>query len=234
MTKDKELKALFVMCSDLKAQVKALSEEVKALREARTAPEKILESIHQINEDITYTGKYAEKHITRLGADIEEIREHVQEHEEWRKAAIKRVVAIEDNVLKGKANYVRSNMPERFQQRQHQRPVHIRQRRERVCYNCRKPGHEARQCQKPNPRNQNLSAPDNSKPTLSGILKKKLPENNSVEKSEPESNEQAQSLSVGAYQPRISLNPRLAGYDMNKLGIHVTPYQSEATKPPEW
>ena len=51
MTKDKELKALFVMCSDLKAQVKALSEEVKALREARTAPEKMLESMNHLSED---------------------------------------------------------------------------------------------------------------------------------------------------------------------------------------
>ena len=233
MTKDKELKALFIMCSDLKAQVKALSEEVKALREARNDPEKILERVSQLSEDLTYTGKYAEKHITRLGENINEIREHVQEHEEWREAAVKRVVALEADMLKGKANSVRSNRPERVKQEQYRRQRQYRQRRERICYNCRKPGHEARQCDRPNPRNQNLSA--SNRPTLSGILKKKLPEGNSVEPSqEPESNEQAQSLSVGAYQPRISENPRLAGYDMNKLGIHVTPYQSEATRPPEW
>ena len=138
-------------------------------------------------------------------------------------------------MLKGKANSVRSNIPERFQQKHYKRPVQVRQRRERLCYNCRKPGHEARQCNKPNPRNQNLSAPDNNKPTLSGILKRKLPEGNLVQPNEEtEPKEQAQSLSVGAYQPRVSLNPRLAGYDMNKLGIDVTPYGSEATRPPEW
>ena len=31
MTKDKELKALFIMCQDLKSQVKKLSAEVKAI-----------------------------------------------------------------------------------------------------------------------------------------------------------------------------------------------------------
>ena len=50
MTKDKELKALFIMCRDLKAQVKALSEEVKALHEARHAPKKMLESMNNFSE----------------------------------------------------------------------------------------------------------------------------------------------------------------------------------------
>ena len=122
-------------------------------------------------------------------------------------------------------------MPERFQQRHYRKPLQVRCHRERLCYNCRRPGHEARQCSKPNPRNENLSA--SPRPTLTGILKRKLPVANSVQpNAEPES--QAQSLSVGAYEPRVSLNPRLAGYDMNKLGICVTPYRSEANKPPEW
>ena len=84
-------------------------------------------------------------------------------------------------------------------------------------------------CPKPNPRKENLSA--NHKPTLAGILKRKLPET--------EPRKQAPSLSVGTanlsegseYKPRISLNPRLAGYDMNKLGICVVPYGSEVDNP---
>ena len=237
MADKKAMNALFIMCTALKKEVEELRAEVKELHESRETfvPRPVAESVLTLTNVYNDAIEYSEKEVTRLETDIDEIREHVKEHEEWRKAAVERVVALETNVLKGKANSVRPNIPERFQQKYHRKPVQVRQRRERLCYNCRKPGHEARQCNKPNPRNQNLSAPDNNKPTLSGILKRKLPESNLVKPStEPESNKQAQSLSVGAYEPRISLNPRLAGYDMNKLGICVTPYRSEATRPPEW
>ena len=48
--------ALFKMCTELKKEVEALRAEVKVLREARTALEKILESMTHLSEDISNTG----------------------------------------------------------------------------------------------------------------------------------------------------------------------------------
>ena len=179
MADKKAMNALFIMCTALKKEVEELRAEVKELRESRETfiPRPVAESVLTLTNGYNDAIEYSEQEIARLETDMNEIREHVEEGEKWRKAAVERVVALE-NVLKGKANSVRSNIPERFQQKHYKRPVQVRQRRERLCYNCRKPGHEARQCNKPNPRNQNLSAPDNNKPTLSGILKRKLPESN--------------------------------------------------------
>ena len=235
MAEKKAMTSLFKLCTSLQNEVAELRAEIRELRESRETfiPRPVAESVLTLTNGVYDAIDYTEKEIARLETDLSEIREHVEGGEKWRKEAVKRVTALEANVLQGKANSVRPSMPERGQQRQYRKPFQVRQYRERICYNCRRPGHEARQCSKPNPRNENLSA--SPRPTLSGILKKKLPEDNSVQpNAEPETNEQAQSLSVGAYEPRVSLNPRLAGYDINKLGICVTPNGSEANKPPEW
>ena len=231
MADKKAMTALFKMCTELKKEVETLREEVKELRDARTAPEKILESMNHLSEDIINAGDYAEKEIIRLDTDLSEIRKNVEASEKCRRTTIQKIRALETSVYRGQASS-RRQRPERDQQRRGQ----FRKPWVRVCYNCRKPGHIAMCCPKPNPRNEILSA--SPKPTLSGILKRKLPEANSVQpNAETEPRKQVQSLSVGVanikerYEPRISLNPRLAGYDMNKLGICVVPYGSEADNP---
>ena len=242
MAEKKAMTSLFKLCTSLQNEVAELRAEIRELRESRETfiPRPVAESVLTLTNGVNDAIDYTEKEIARLETDLSEVREHVEANEKWRKVAVEKVIALEANVFRGQANSVRQR-PERNhqKQRQYRQSYQVRNHRERICYNCRKPGHEARQCSRPNPRNEKLSA--SPKHILSGILKRKLPEANSVQSNaEPEPNKQAQSLSVGAanlnekYEPRISLNPRLAGYDMNKLGIHVTPYGSEATRPPEW
>ena len=52
MADKKAMTALFKMCTELKKEVEALRAEVKELRDARTAPEKILESMNHLSEDV--------------------------------------------------------------------------------------------------------------------------------------------------------------------------------------
>ena len=180
MADKKAMTALFKMCTELKKEVETLRAEVKELRDARTAPEKILESMNHLSEDIINTGDYAEKEIIRLDTDLSEIRKNVEASEKCRRTTIQKIRALETSVYRGQASS-RRQRPERDQQRQGQ----FRKPWVRVCYNCRKPGHIAMCCPKPNPRNEILSA--SPKPTLSGILKRKLPEANSVHaNTEPE------------------------------------------------
>ena len=224
MAENKAMIALFKLCTEFRKEIDTLRAEIKELRDARTAPEKMLESMNDLSEDIMNAGDYAETEVIRLDTELSKVRKHVEENEKGRAIDIQKIRALETRVFRGQANSVRQ-IPERDHQKQRQ----YRKPWVRICYNCRKPGHIAMCCPKPNPRKENLSA--NHKPTLAGILKRKLPE--------PEPRKQAPSLSVGTanlsegsgYKPRISLNPRLAGYDMNKLGICVVPYGSEADNP---
>ena len=94
MADKKAMTALFKMCTELKKEVETLRAEVKELRDARTAPEKILESMNHLSEDIINAGDYTEKEITRLETDLSEVREHVEAGEKWRKIAVERVIAL--------------------------------------------------------------------------------------------------------------------------------------------
>ena len=104
-----------------------------------------------------------ETEIDRLSAEINEVREHVKTAEIKHKTTLKKIIALESSVLKpGQANSVRNHhfrpRPQPFSYRYNQ----FRGPRPRICYNCRRPGHEARNCDKPNPRTEALNAAANT------------------------------------------------------------------------
>ena len=191
------MNALFIMCTALKKEVEELRAEVKALRDARHAPKQMLESMNHLSEDIESAVDFQVKEIARLETDLNEVREHVKVEEGSRRITVQKIKALETAVYNGKGKVFSVQNSSRHQKPQYNRP---HQFRERICYNCRRPGHEARNCNKPNPRL-------NATPNLS--------------------EEKAQALSVNVQNPSVSRNPRLAGYDMSNLGINVTPCGSE-------
>ena len=192
MAEKKAMTSLFKLCTSLQNEVAELRAEIRELRESRETfiPRPVAESVLTLTNGVNDAIDYTEKEIARLETDLSEVREHVEAGEKWRKIAVERVIALEANVFRGRANTVKPEGDHR-RQRQYRKPEQARKPWVRVCYNCRKPGHLAMCCPKPNPRKENLSA--NPKPTLAGILKRKLPE--------PEPRKQAQSLSVGAINP---------------------------------
>ena len=98
-----------------------------------------------------------ENEMTRLNAEVEEIREHVKLAEIKHKTTVSKIKAPESTVVSpGRAFSVRSHQPPRNRYNQ------FRGHRPCICYNCRRPGHEARNCDKPNPRMEALSATANT------------------------------------------------------------------------
>ena len=88
----------------------------------------------------------------KLSAEVEEVRDHVKSAEVKHKTSVSKIKALESSVFQGRAFSVRKSQPS------HQRYYQFRGHRPRICYNCRKQGHEARNCDKPNPRMDTLKA----------------------------------------------------------------------------
>ena len=157
MTKDKELKALFIMCSDLKKEVKELRAELKELRENRESyiPKAVVENMETLSNSVNDANNYTEEEIARLETDLCEVRDHVKLGEDRHVITVQKIKALEANMLHECS--VKRSKPYQFRDRP------------RICYNCRRPGHEARHCNRPNPRL--TAAPDLSEqnaPALSG------------------------------------------------------------------
>ena len=159
MTKDKEMKALFIMCSELKKEVQVLPAELKELREKKESsiPKAVCEMLETLSKGVNYSHAYTKREVERLETDICEVRDHVKLGEDRHVITVQKIKALEANVLQERS--VRRSKPCQFRDQP------------RICYNCRRPGHEARQCNRPNPR---LSAaPDLSEqnaPALSGTM----------------------------------------------------------------
>ena len=133
---------------------------------------------------------------------------------------------------------VHSKLPQfaRSNQNQRSRPDQIRQPRERICYNCRKPGHLAVSCRKSNPRMEGLCAPRPPKTNLRVRFQNTDPEASSVDvAAEPEVSAAFGTVLVpiqenGFYEPYVypngSSNPMLKNYSWAELNRAVTPYRS--------
>ena len=115
-----------------------------------------------------------EREVARLETDLCEVKDHVKLGEDRHVITVQKIKALESNVLQGQANSVRRSQTYQFRVRP------------RICYNCRRPGHEARHCNRANPR---LSvAPDLSepKPALSGTTTPALSVDKEEEVSRPQ------------------------------------------------
>ena len=208
MSESKQYKSLFIMCSELRAEIKNLRDEMKILRESKSScqhecnvnaiheedEEELLENPNQeifdnistdmnnIIESVDQANEYTEREVARLDINLSEIKEHVKELEavkpqvhalsEHKCPAIKKAdeMASHIAILFTQTEYLKASRD--FNKRQiknmeyeigHIRSVQeksphqfnnyqFRIRRPRICYNCRRPGHEARNCHQPNPR----------------------------------------------------------------------------------
>ena len=106
MSESKQYKSLFIMCSELRAEIKSLRQEMKDLRESKSScqhecnvnavedeDEEICENPNQeifdnistdmnsIIESVDQTNDYREREVARLDIDLSEIKEHVKELE---------------------------------------------------------------------------------------------------------------------------------------------------------
>ena len=129
---------------DLKAVVKSLLESNS---KKSVAVKEVVENINALNVDLNKALDENDSKVEQLSAEIEEIREHVKSAEVKHKTTVSKIKALETSVKPGRAFSVQTHHF-RPQYRYHQ----FKGPRPRICYNCRKPGHEARNCDKPNPR----------------------------------------------------------------------------------
>ena len=114
MAENKAMIALFKLCTEFRKEIDTLRAEIKELRDARTAPEKMLESMNDLSEDIMNAGDYAETEVFWLDTELSKVRKHVEEYEKGRAVDIQKIRALETRVFRGQANSVRQ-IPERDQ-----------------------------------------------------------------------------------------------------------------------
>ena len=199
MTKDKELKALFLLCQDLKGQVKLLTDKVETLSEARPTASgccKHCKNIKAIQEEIENHIAFNAKEIATVNSELDQVNNNIEdialrtdELEDNQTGQIKFNMMLQDKVAvqvdkllelevrirkpqvpAQSFSVSRQKPPEFSRSDRRSRPTQVRwSPRPRVCYNCRKAGHLARNCHKPNPRLQDLSEPP-IPPRLNSVL----------------------------------------------------------------
>ena len=243
MNKENEVKALFVLCQDLKAQVKNLTEKVEALSEVQTTSNcNCSKEIYEIQVEITDLVDFqieesakadkeldlVDKAMDRLFSRTNDLRNNQMTLE----SKVKMLSAPQAHSISvnrtAQPQFTKSNQSQRTRPDQFRRQV-------RICYNCKKPGHFAASCTKPNPR-QPLSAGYHPKTKLSVQFQTQEPETNSVQNvSDPEVNATFGTVKVpvqanGFYTPYVypngSSNPMLKNYSWAELNKPATPYGS--------
>ena len=172
MTIENEIDDLYSMCKDLRNEVahlnhnviSSLKEEiadlkavVKALVESNNkksvAIKEVVDNSNLLSEEVNKALDDNEEKVVQLSAEVEEIREHVKSAEIKHKTTVAKIKALETSVKPGRAFSVQTHHF-RPQYRYHQ----FKGPRPRICYNCRKQGHEARNCDRPNPRMDAINA----------------------------------------------------------------------------
>ena len=203
----KSIEKLFRLVDVLNGQILKLNKEVKSLQEALSKQDPtthISGQVSKLSEDLAEV----KQHVISTETDLEEVTLHVKEGEENMVRLTKIVKRFEQKTLVDETDKQFSNMgfqnsgstpvPPSTKAASHvfsvdtsQPPPRIQFRlpglRPTVCYNCRRPGHIAKNCTKPNPRifklgdpedgpqcvqNQNLSEPQNPPAQPKSILKK--------------------------------------------------------------
>ena len=234
-----------MLCQDLKAQIKILTDKVEALSAAQISSVNCncSNDIKEIQEEITdlvdfqieETAKankeldLVDKAMDRLFSRTQDLRSNHEKLEDKVKKVLSEPQAHSVSVNRKLPQFSRSKPNQRS------RPVQVRQQ-VRICYNCRKPGHLAANCRKSNPRLKGLSAPLPPKTKLKVQFKSQEPATNSVDvAAEPEVSATFGTVLVpvqenGYYEPYVypngSSNPLLKNYSWADLNKHVTPYGS--------
>ena len=243
MNKDIKTNALFVLCQDLKDQIKLLTDKVEALSEAQTTSNNCgcSKDIEEIQVEITDLVDFQIEESAKASKELDLVdnamdrlfnrTNDLQKDQKKLANKVKMLSAPQANSVSVnrvvQPQFARSSRSQRSRPDQNRRQV-------RVCYNCRKEGHFAKDCKKHNPR-QPLSA-GAPKPTLSSRPKNKQPAANSVDNSaEPEISVAFGTVIVpvqenGQYTPFVypngSSNHLFKNYSWTELNKAVTPYGS--------
>ena len=151
---DKAMKSLFILCNELKHQVEALTQEVKALREAQIKKDVQIrgnaEQIVKLGDDVENSVDFQVSEIARIDSTLAEVTRHVKITEDEHSISVKHIKALEK-----KAAFIKSSGQVSSVQVPRPTKPNYPRPRPRICYICRKSGHFAAQCTKPNPRNSN-------------------------------------------------------------------------------
>ena len=190
MTKDKELKAIFVMMQELRSKISSLENQVKTLSEVKQNSVSCCrhcKDIGAIQEEIENHIEFNAKEIATVCSELDQVNNNIEdislrtdELEDNQTSQIKFNIMLQDKVAKQVDKFLelevrvrkpqvqaqsfsvsRQKPPEFSRSSKRSEPTQVRwSPRPRVCYNCRRAGHLAKYCHKPNPRLQNLSAPE--------------------------------------------------------------------------
>ena len=154
MNKENEVKALFVLCQDLKAQVKSLTEKVEALSAAQTTSKNCncSKEIEEIQVEITDLVDFQIEESAKASKELDLVDQGVDRlfnrtndlrtNQMKLESKVNLLIAPEANTIS-----VNRKQPQFARSRHNQRskPDQVR-RQVRICYNCRQPGHMAANC----------------------------------------------------------------------------------------
>ena len=190
MTKDKELKAIFIMMQELRAKVSNLEGQIKTLSETGPSASgccRHCKDIETTQEEVENHIEFNAKEIAIVNSELDQVNNNLEdialrtdELEDNQTSQIKFNIMLQDKVARQVDKFLelevrvrkpqvqaqsfsvsRQKPPEFSRSDKRAEPTQVRwSPRPRVCYNCRRAGHLAKYCHKPNPRIQNLCAPE--------------------------------------------------------------------------
>ena len=170
------------MMQELKSQISSLESQVKTLSEVRQISAsccKHCKSIKEVKEEVQTHIEFNAKEIATVSSELDQVNNNLEdialrtdELEDNQTSQIKFNIMLQDKVARQVDKLLelevrvrkpqvqaqsfsvsRQKPPEFSRSDKRSEPTQIRwSPRPRVCYNCRKTGHLARNCHKPNPR----------------------------------------------------------------------------------
>ena len=236
MSSASEVQALFVLCQNLKAEVKSLTEKVEALSAAQTTSHNCncANDIKEIQDEITDLVDFqieesakSEKELDLVDKAMDRLFSRTNDLRTDQTKLVNQLKVLSDpQAMSVSVN--RQGEPQCSRSSQNRRP--------RICYNCRKPGHLAINCLKSNPRVKGLCAPCPPKTNLRVRFNDQDPAANSVDvAAEPEVSATFGTVIVpiqddGSYQPFVypngSTNHLMKNYSWAELNRGFTPYDA--------
>ena len=238
MNKESNIQALFMLCNDLKAEVKSLTEKFEALSAAQTTSQvcNCSKEIKEVQEEITDLVDFQIEESAKANKELDLV-DKAMDRLFNRTNDLKTNQTKLESQLKGLSapqamsiSVNRQGQPQVSKSSQNRRP------RVRICYNCRRPGHLASDCLKSNPRLRGLSAPPPPKTKRTVHFESQDPATNSVDvEMEPVVSATFGTVIVpvqddGSYEPFVypngSTNHLMKDYSWAELNRGFTPFST--------